>query len=155
MRFLKGLLPVCLAAAAVSCTPGATSAPASSLLSGSVVIHVSLGKYVAQSQYGQIGGYSINPLTIARGTVVQFVNDDNFSHTASSVGTNGFPKSGPGAGSLTQSGTDFAQTDWSTGELQGGSASQAFTASTPGTYFYGCFFHYSSQTPMRGVIIVQ
>jgi plastocyanin len=155
MRFWKGLVPVCLAAAAVSCTPGATSAPTTAVLSGAVVIHVSLGKYVVQSQYGQIGGYSQNPLTIARGTVVQFINDDSFGHTASSVGTAGFPKSGPGAGSLTQSGTDFAQTNWSTGELQGGSASQAFTAATPGTYYYGCFFHYSSQTPMRGVIVVQ
>jgi len=150
-----GFLSACFAVAAFGCTPGATSAPTSAVLSGAVVIHVSLGKYVVQTQYGQVGGYSKNPLTIARGTVVQFVNDDSFGHTASSVGTTGFPKNGPGAGSLNQSGSDFAQAGWSTGELQGGSVSQAFTAATPGTYFYGCFFHYSSQTPMRGVIIVQ
>jgi len=155
MNMMRALVCACLVAAMAGCTPGATAAPTSQILSGAIVIHVSLGKYVGPSQYGKIGGYSKNPLTIARGSVVQFVNDDDFNHTASSVGSSGFPNSGPGAGSLTQSGTDLAQKDWSTGSMQGGSASQAFTANTAGTYFYGCFFHYSSQTPMRGVIVVQ
>jgi plastocyanin len=121
-----------------------------------VVIHASLGKYVTQSQYGLLSSYNPNPLVVSRGTVVQFVNDDNFNHTATSLGTNGFPANGPGGGALTQSGNDLAQANWSTGALVGGAASQTFNASTPGTYYYGCFYHYNQQgAPMRGVIVVQ
>lgn len=155
MKRATSILAALAAAAIAGCTPGATAAPNGSVLSGSVVIHVSLGKYLSQSQYGPLGGYSQNPITVAKGTVIQFVNDDNFSHTASSVGTNGFPSNGPQGQSLTQSGNDVAQANWSTGDLPGGGTSQALNTATAGTYYYGCFFHYNSQTPMRGVIVVQ
>lgn len=155
MKYLIRILTVASLISISGCTAGAPPAPNGSVQSGSVVIHLSLGKFGGQSQYGPIGGYSPNPLVVTRGSVIQFFNDDNFGHTASSVGTSGFPQNGPGGGALSPSGHDLTTQNWSTGDLPGGTASQTFTASTPGTYFYGCFFHYGFQTPMRGVIIVQ
>ena len=154
MRWFKIAAAACLGFTA-ACTPGAPSAPNNALQAGTVVIHLSLGKYAAQTQYGTLGGYSPNPLVIARGSVIQFVNDDNFDHTASSVGQSGFPAVGPPGTAIAQSGTDLAQPNWSTGDLKGGSASQSLSASQPGTYYFGCLFHFNSQTPMRGVIVVQ
>ncbi|HEY5094775.1 MAG TPA: plastocyanin/azurin family copper-binding protein [Candidatus Eremiobacteraceae bacterium] len=139
-----------------ACTPGAVSAPAGAGISGkATIIHVSLIKYAKQSSpYGEVAGYSPNVVTIQHGSTVQFVNDDTFSHTASSVGTSGFPSGDPFSNSaLTQSGKDLADANWSSGSLQGNTASQTFSANTPGTYYFGCFYHYA--TPMRGVIVVQ
>ncbi|HEY7979988.1 MAG TPA: plastocyanin/azurin family copper-binding protein [Candidatus Eremiobacteraceae bacterium] len=139
-----------------ACTPGAISAPAGAGISGSaVIIHVSLLKFAKKSSpFGEVAGYSPNVLTVQHGSTVQFVNDDNFSHTASSVGSAGFPPGNPFSNkALTQSGKDLADQNWSTGSLQGSSASQTFTTNTPGTYYFGCFYHYA--TPMRGVIVVQ
>jgi plastocyanin len=152
--FLAAVLLSMLASS--GCTPGAVSSPAGANLSGNAaIIHVSLLKFAPkQSPYGTVAGYSPNVLTIQHGSTVQFINDDNFSHTATSVGTTGFPPGNPfGGGALTQSGTDLAQANWSTGSLQGSTASQTFSANTPGTYYFGCFYHYA--TPMRGVIVVQ
>lgn len=140
----------------VACTPGAVSAPSGNGISGkAVIVHVSLLKYAKKSSpFGDVAGYSPNVLTVQHGSTVQFVNDDNFSHTASSVGSNGFPTGNPFSNSaLTQSGKHLADANWSTGSLQGNTASQTFTANTPGTYYFGCFYHYN--TPMRGVIVVQ
>jgi plastocyanin len=139
-----------------ACTPGAVSAPAGAGISGNaVIIHVSLLKYAKQSSpYGEVAGYQPNVLTVAHGSKVQFLNDDNFSHTASSVGSSGFPGGDPFTNSaLTQSGHDLSDSNWSTGSLQANTASQIFTTNQPGTYYYGCFYHYA--TPMRGVIVVQ
>lgn len=139
-----------------ACTPGAVSLPAGAGISGkATIIHVSLLKYAKQSSpFGEVAGYRPNVLTIPHGSKVQFVNDDTFSHTASSVGTSGFPTGNPFSNStLTQSGKDLADANWSSGSLQGNAASQTFTTNTPGTYYFGCFYHYA--TPMRGVIVVQ
>ena len=147
---------LCVAAAAAGCTPGAaTNGSGGSIALGAVIVHVSLLKYAPQqTQYGKVAGYSPNPIVVAAGSTVQFVNDDNFSHTASSVGQSGFPSGDPISNkALNQSGTDLSQANWSTGSLAGGAASQALRATVPGTYYFGCFYHYA--TPMRGVIIVQ
>jgi plastocyanin len=139
-----------------ACTPGAISATTGAGISGtSVIIHVSLLKFAKRSSpYGEVAGYSPNVLTVQHGSTVQFVNDDNFSHTASSVGSGGFPPGNPFSNlALTQSGKDLADPNWSTGSLQGSAASQTFTTNTPGTYYFGCFYHYA--TPMRGVIVVR
>ena len=153
------LVRLFLAAALVitgGCTPGAPAAPSSSLQAGATVIHIGLGKFgPTQTQYGVVADYSPNPLIVPRGTVIQFVNDDGFDHTASSLGQGGFPPVGPPASAQNRSGTDLAQAGWSSGNLAGGAVSQTFTASTTGTYFYGCFYHYGLSTPMRGVIVVQ
>jgi plastocyanin len=142
--------------ATAACTPGAPTAPNGLISSGSVVIHLSFGKYIVQTKYGLVSSYNPNPLVVARGSVVQFANDDNFDHTATSLGSNAFPQNGPGGSAETKSGTDLSQPNWSSGVLTGGAVSQTFIASTPGTYYYGCFFHYGTPgSPMRGVIVVQ
>lgn len=138
------------------CTPGAPAAPTGSLQAGATIIHMSLFKYPpTESQYGEVFAYSPNPLIIPQGTVVQFVNDDGFRHTASFLSMSGFPKLGPGVPALTASGTTLSSPGWSTGDLVGGGASQTFVASSKGTYFYGCFHHYPLNPSMRGVIVVQ
>jgi len=156
MKRIYSAAVLALTLGSAACTPGAISAlSGNGIAGGSTIIHVSLLKFAKHSSpYGDVAGYSPNVLTVQSGATVQFVNDDGFSHTASSVGTNGFPSGNPFSNSaLTQSGKDLAHANWSTGSLQGGSASQTFTTTTPGTYYFGCFYHYN--TPMRGVIIVQ
>jgi plastocyanin len=157
MRTPQGLVLACLMTMLVACTPGAQSPPGGSqaLVPGAVVIQVSLIKYQPQqTKYGTVAGYDNDDLTVHVGAVVQFHNQDGFTHTASSVGTNGFPSGSPLTDKArTQAGSDLAQADWSSGDLGPDAYSQPFKASTPGTYFYGCFFHYN--TPMRGVITVQ
>ena len=152
------MLLACLAAATTlaGCTPGAATATGGSkgAIANATIIHVSLLTYApASSVYGQIAGYSPNPITVPRGSIVQFVNDDNFLHTATFVGTTSFPPRPLPASSTIASGSDLATPGWSSGDLQGGAFSQGFTASTSGTFYYGCYHHYGS--PMRGVIVVQ
>ena len=147
-----------VAALSSACTPGAATTPSGASrapISGAVVVHVSLLKYGPLSTaFGTVAGYSPDPLTVPVGSIVQFVNDDNFTHTASSVGSSGFPAGNPlSSVAQTPSGVDLASPAWSSGNIAGGSLSQGFTASTPGTYYYGCFYHFGS--PMRGVIVVQ
>jgi len=151
-------LVVAMAAGISACTPGAATTPSSlsrSPISGAIIVHVSLLKYgPSPSTFGTVAGYSPNPLTVSVGSIVQFVNDDNFTHTASFVSTTGFPVGNPlSSAAQTPSGTDLASAGWSSGNILGGAFSQGFTASTAGTYYYGCFYHYGS--PMRGVIVVQ
>ena len=153
MKRLYWAAVLAVAFGSAACTPGAVSAPTGAGISSkAVIVHVSLLKFAKKSSpYGEVAGYNPNVLTVPHGSTVQFVNDDNFSHTASSVGTNGFPLN-PTL-NLNQSGTDLADANWSTGSLQGNATSQIFTTNTPGTYYFGCFYHYA--TPMRGVIVVQ
>jgi plastocyanin len=56
-----------------------------------------------------------------------------------------------GASALQQFGDRLSQ-GWSGGTLQASTVSQPLLADQPGTYLYGCFFHYGA--PMRGVIVV-
>jgi plastocyanin len=150
------ILAVALLLTTSACTPGAPGAVTSSLQSGTTVIHLGLTRYGAtNTHYGVVSGYSPNPLTVPVGTVIQFENDDSFGHTATFLSTTGFPADGPPVSAETPSGTEISHPGWSTGELVGGAVSRTFVASTPGTYFYGCFHHYSLNPPMRGVIIVQ
>jgi len=157
MRNPRGLVLACLMSMLVACTPGAPPTPGGSqaLVPGAVVIQVSLIKYQPQqTKFGTVAGYNNANLTVHVGAVIQFHNQDSFTHTASSVGTNGFPSGSPLTDKArSQSGSDLSQADWSSGDLQPDAYSQPIHATTPGTYFYGCFFHYN--TPMRGVITVQ
>jgi plastocyanin len=142
--------------AASRCTPGALSQAAGpgTAAAGTAVIEVSLVQFgSAQTRYGTVGGYSPDPLVIRAGTVIQFHNRDSFAHTATLIGTSGFPLSNPlSAAALAPSGRDVAAS-WSTGDLNAGAFSQTLTASRPGVFYYGCQHHYGS--PMRGLIIVQ
>jgi len=154
--FTLALASLAAATSLGACTPGAATAPTggSGAISNAIVIHVSLLKYMpTSSAYGQIAGYSPNPITVPKGSVVQFVNDDNFLHTATFVSTTAFTPGPLPLSSTSASGSDLATPGWSSGDLQGGTFSQGFTASTSGTYYYGCYHHYGS--PMRGVIVVQ
>ncbi|MBC5806126.1 MAG: hypothetical protein DLM53_09215 [Candidatus Eremiobacter antarcticus] len=142
--------------AAVACTPGAATAPSngSASASGAVVVAVSLIKYgQATSSFGAVGGYSPAVIVVARGTPVQFRNDDTFAHTASGLGSAAFPQTNPlGTAAQSLHGSDVSQPDWSTGNLGAGALSAPLNTSQPGTYFFGCFYHYPT---MRGVIVVR
>jgi plastocyanin len=154
-RSIATLCALALASMA-GCTDGAPTAPSSALQAGAVKIHMGLTKYgPSQTPYGEVSGYSPNPLVVSQGTVIQFVNDDGFRHTGSYLSETSFPSVGPGAQALSPTGHDIGTPGWSTGDMVGGSASQTFVASTRGTFFYGCFHHYSLHPSMRGVIIVQ
>jgi len=142
-------------AVTAACTPGAATNPGGSggHIPGAVIVHVSLLTYPpVGSAYGTVSGFSPNPLVVTHGAVVQFVNDDNFAHTASSVGTAGFVNSPLSSSTQNQSGSDLATANWSSGVLQAAGYSQGLNTSTPGTYYYQCFYHYAQ---MRGVIVVQ
>ena len=153
---MKRLLAVACIALMSACTPGASGSNASGAAAGSVVtIDVNLTlNHPASSPQGLCGGYRLAVTTVSVGTAIRFVNSDSFAHTASSLGNAAtFPSSSPlSASALQQSGATLSQA-WSTGSLQPGTSSQVIVADKPGTYLYGCFYHYGS--PMRAVIIVQ
>lgn len=101
---------------------------------------------------GQTGGYAPAVTMVAVGTTLQFHNSDGFAHTATLIpGATTFPAGSPFSTSAqTQSGTNLSQ-PWSSGTLAAGATSQTITIDRPGTYLYGCFFHYGG--PMRAEII--
>jgi plastocyanin len=140
----------------VGCTPGAPAAPTSSNehVATAVTVGISLLKYGQMSSaYGMVGGYNPALVVVAHGTTVQFHNEDSFNNTGTGLSGAVFPGGDPIPDSaLTQSGSDVAQTGWSSGLLTGGAYSKAFSTSTVGQYLFGCFYHYPT---MRGVIIVQ
>ncbi len=138
-----------------ACTPGgvATSGGGGTT---SAVIDINLTDSVpAQIPQGNAGAYSPLVTRIAVGSTIRFTNTDGFTHTATLIPGNPptFPAAYPFTSSaLTQTGSKLSD-GWSSGALPAGSSSQTLTADLPGTYVFGCFFHYGA--PMRGVIIVQ
>lgn len=141
-----------LGLALVACTPGGLASSASGS-GGGVVIDVNLTLHVPVSTFaGTSAGYSPAVTTVAVGTRIHFTNSDGFAHIATVIpGAATFPSSSPfSTAALTQKGTRISQS-WSTGALQPGSSSQTLTIDAPGTYLYGCFFHYGA--PMRGAIV--
>jgi plastocyanin len=151
-----------LAALLTACTPGAiTTNPSQSAGTGrpgaqTVIIDVSLTLHGAQAlAQGEAAGYAPLVTTVAVGNLVQFTNSDGFANTATLIPqATTFPAGSPfHASAQTQSGTLLSQ-PWSSGTLQNaGAQSQPILVDKPGTYLYGCFFHYGS--PMRGVIVAQ
>jgi plastocyanin len=137
-----------------ACTAGGI--PTSSGGSGGVTIDVSLTQYgqPKQTPYGSSLGYSSTVTTIAVGTELHFVNVDSFAHTASLIpGATTFPSGSPFKGSaLTQTGTTLSS-KWTSGAMQPNESSQTLTADQPGTYLFGCFFHYGAG--MRAAIVAQ
>ncbi len=149
IRRLAGGFALVLAA----CTAGGI--PTSSGGSGGVTIDVSLTQFApVQTPYGQSGGYSPPITTVSVGTQIHFTNVDSFAHTATEIpGAASFPTGSPfNAGALQQHGTTLSG-GFSSGALQPNSSSQTITADQPGTYLFGCFFHYGA--PMRAAIVVQ
>lgn len=137
------------------CTPGGMNGAAGNG-GGSgpapAIVNVSLTAYAAAAtSAGLGGGYSPLTSTLAVGSTLRFVNADTFAHTASAVAGPTFPASSPlGASAQSASGT-LLSGSWSSGTLQPGASSQTLTVDKPGTYLFGCFFHYGA--PMRGEIV--
>src|SRR5579872_2225311 len=152
MRQLVALACVLISA---GCTPGATRAViAQSAASSVVTIDVNLTlDSPSSTPQGSAGGYRPVTTTVSVGTSIRFMNSDSFAHTATSLGTaTTFPAASPFSSlALQQYGSVLSQ-DWSSGILQPGASSQTIVADKPGTYLYGCFFHYGS--PMRAAAIV-
>ena len=99
-------------------------------------------------------GYLPDTITVPVGSSIRFFNSDGFAHTATLIpGATSFPAGSPfGASAQTQSGTAVSQ-PWSTGSLAANTGSQTITIDAPGTYLFGCFYHYGA--PMRGTIVAQ
>ena len=147
-----------LLVALVSCTPGGTFAGSGSSGGTSVTtIDVNL------TLHQQTNGFSPDTVTVPVGSSIRFINSDGFAHTATLIpGATTFPNGRPNVppwsdGSATsqipKNGPALLSQPWSSGALQAGTASQSITVDTPGTYLYGCYFHYGA--PMRGTIIAQ
>jgi plastocyanin len=159
MLHVRLFLAAMCAASSVGLTACTDGAPGS--LSGSVAgvttIDVSLTAFAAtMTPPGISAGYAPAQLTVPVGTQIRFVNRDSFAHTASAVNGLTFPAGSPlSAGALTpsSSGRNLSGGGWSSGNLAAGAASPVFVADTPGTYLFGCFYHYGA--PMRGSIVVQ
>jgi len=149
IRRLGSLIALGLAA----CTAGGI--PTSSGSGGGVTIDVSLTQFAqSPTPYGPSLGYSPAVTTVAVGTQIHFVNVDTFAHTATVIqGATTFPSgfSFP-ASALQQKGTTLSS-NWSSGALQPNQSSQTITADQPGTYLFGCFFHYAGG--MRAAIVAQ
>ena len=141
-----------------ACTPGGMLSTSGGGPSGGQVtkIDINLTLHSAPSQLpqGSAAGYAPVQTTVAAGSFVQFVNSDGFAHTATAIpGASAFPASSPfQVGAQTQSGSAVSGA-WSSGTLQAGQSSQLIQIDAPGTYLYGCFFHYGA--PMRGEIVAQ
>lgn len=148
------LLSLLLIAAFGGCTNGAPPAGAANAAAAATTIDVSLtSASPAATAYGSGGGYAPLVTTVALGTTVRFLNLDAFGHTATSLGGTSFPAASPFAGSAQSTSGNTLSGGWSSGTLGAGTASQALLADKPGTYLYGCFFHYGA--PMRGAIVVR
>jgi plastocyanin len=139
------LLALALAIALHGCTFGAPSATSAIATVGAQTISVNLTSFFT--------GYSPDVLTVTTGTRVQFVNTDSFAHTATSIAGTAFPDASPFDGTALNASGSALSSAWGSGNLVAGAASPVFVADTPGTYLFGCFYHYSH--PMRGQIVVR
>ncbi len=137
-----------------ACTNGGI--PTSSGSGAGLTIQVSLTQFgnPAPTPYGTSLGYSPNVTTVSVGSQIHFVNVDSFPHTATAlVGYTSFPSNYKiPSSALTQTGTTISS-NWSSGALQASQSSQTITVDAPGTYLFGCFFHYSGG--MRAAIVAQ
>jgi plastocyanin len=138
-----------------ACTPGASGAGSGLGGAAAQTIDISLTAFApGPTQAGTGAGYSPLTLTVPVGTNIRFLNTDGFAHTSTSIGGSGTTFPGPypfNAAALNQTGGTLSG-GWTSGALNAGASSQILLADKPGTYIFGCFFHY--EAPMRGVIVV-
>ena len=138
------------------CTAGGVYASAGgpSGVTSVTTVDVSIAAFGTQTTpAGASLGFSPAVVTIPVGSGVRFVNVDNTNHTVTAIpGATTFPANTPFSAAALQPGasSDLAGA-WGAGVLQPGGTSGVFVATSPGTYLYGCFFHYSGG--MRGVIV--
>lgn len=147
-----------LAFALSACTPGGLTPQQSGAanVSSIVTVDVSLSAFAAQqTPAGAALGFSPIVTNVAVGTGVRFVNVDNTAHTASMVPGTTFPGNSPLSFSATSPSTadTLSSPAWSSGTMEPGTSSQTFLVDRPGTYLYGCFYHYGGL--MRGEIVAQ
>ena len=139
------------------CTPGGVNPGAGGASASNIVtIDVSLAAFGAQQTPAGIAlGFSPIITTVPVGTGIQFRNVDNTVHTASMVAGPTFPHTSPLGFSATSpsSVNTISSQGWSAGNIQAGETSLTFLVDKPGTYLFGCFYHYSGN--MRGEIIGQ
>jgi plastocyanin len=154
----RRFLLAAILALAAGCTPNGLGTSAGGGGGGGGVTHtvdvnLTLNMPVS-TPYGQSGGMKPAVTDVAVGDEIRFVNSDGFPHTATSIpNAQKFPASSPfTAGALNQSGTTLSG-GFSSGAMQAGSGSQTILVDKPGTYLFGCFFHYGA--PMRGAIVAQ
>jgi plastocyanin len=151
---MMGKYAVGLALLLAACTAGGI--PTSSGGGGGVTVDLSLSQFgPVQTPYGQSGAISPPVLTVSVGTQLHFMNIDNFCcHTATLIpGITKFPSGSPITQKATQQSGSTLSGGFTSGSLQPNGSSQTITADQPGTYLYGCFFHYAA--PMRAAIVVQ
>lgn len=144
-----------LALLLVACTNGGIPTSSNSG-GGGVTIDLSLSQFgPQQTPYGQAGAISPIITTVSVGTQLHFTNIDNFCcHTATLIpSATTFPSGSPFTQKATQQSGSTLSGGFSSGALQPSASSQTITADQPGTYLYGCFFHYAA--PMRAAIVVQ
>jgi plastocyanin len=139
-----------------ACTPNGIGTSAGGGSGGGVThvvdVNLTLNQPIS-TPYGQSGGMKPPILTVKVGDSIIFMNSDGFAHTSTSLGSSAtFPANGPGVSALNQGGKTLSG-GWTSGAMQAGSSSQTVSADKPGTYLYGCFFHYGA--PMRGAIVAQ
>ena len=143
------VLLLCAALFITACTPGGVYGSGSSNTPSTpqvtkIDVNLTLDK----------NGYAPVPAQVAVGSFVQFVNSDGFAHTATAIpGATGFPASSPFSVSAQQQSGSTISGSWSSGTLQAGQSSQLISVDAPGTYYFGCFFHYGA--PMRDTIVAQ
>lgn len=146
-------------AALCACTPNGMLGSQSGGSSGGapvtkIDINLTLHGSPTQLPQGSAAGYAPVQTMVSAGSFVQFTNSDGFAHTATGItGAASFPASSPfSVSAQTQSGSAISG-GWSSGVLQSGQSSQLIRIDAPGTYLFGCFFHYGA--PMRGAIVAQ
>jgi plastocyanin len=124
------------------------------------VIYVGFGhKALPKSKYGPVAFYAPTKgatavITVKANSKVSFYNDDTTRHTASGLGSDGFPASFDNTSGLNQVGKVINSTlTWSTGSLNPKQTSIVFTVGKKGTYYFGCYFHYRVSPAMRDVLV--
>ena len=158
---MKRLYCLAVALALSGCTFGGAGsssvAGVGDATGGSLVrIDVSLTLYPRQTiPAGSALGYSPEVTDVRVGDRIVFVNDDSFGNTATSIpNATTFPTNSPLVASATSQSGATLSGSWSSGALtQSGSTSQQIAVDRPGTYLYGCFYHYDGG--MRGEIVAQ
>jgi plastocyanin len=143
-------------------TPVATAAPTPVVTAQPQVVHVGFG-YAGGTDpvYGFIADYALDSTSTAVSTIavkagsrIVFENDDPTApHTASGLGTTGFPTNFDNTSGNTASGSTIdGGLTWSSGYIANAGLSSVFTVGPPGVYYFGCTYHYA-RFSMRDVII--
>lgn len=153
-----GAIAIACAMLAPGCTPngiGVSGGGGGSTGGVNHVVDVNLTLNLpVPTPYGESGGMKPPVTDVRVGDTVTFVNSDGFAHTVTSIpNATKFPAGSPFTQSaLKQTGATLSG-GWSSGAMQAGSSSQVVKADKPGTYLFGCYFHYGA--PMRGAIVAK